>query len=141
MLICVQMAVCDGAWEKEREKEVGKEKCKRWVTQQVGASALAERELQQHRKVGTKWPWEQPVVSATSLGRSCCQPCAASVSGGKLLPPGKPQTLQHHRLHKQRTGKETAGRSRGARKGGKETVVGSVKGSGINLLWGFLQLL
>lgn len=37
------MAACDGAWEKEREKEVGKEKCTRWVTQQVGACALAER--------------------------------------------------------------------------------------------------
>lgn len=44
MLICVQMAACDGAWEKEREKEVGKEKCKRWASQQVGASPLAERE-------------------------------------------------------------------------------------------------
>jgi len=40
VLICVQTAACDGAWEKEREKEVGKEKCKRWVTQQAGTRTV-----------------------------------------------------------------------------------------------------
>lgn len=37
VLVCVPLAVCDGAWEKGREKAEGKEKCKRWVMEQVRA--------------------------------------------------------------------------------------------------------
>lgn len=73
------------------------------------------------------------VASATSLGRSCCQTCAALVSGGKPLPPGNPQTSQPQRLHKRRTRKEREA----GQEGQEKMVLGGVKGSSINLLWAF----
>jgi len=100
----------------------------------------SHHEHRQHREMGTKCLRERPVVSATGLGRSCRQTCAASVSRRKLSSDGKSQTSQPQRLHKRRTGKERAGRSSGAGKGGKDTVLGSVKSNGTNLLWGFLPL-